>query len=174
MNVKLECAKKSGRVVLQTKDLSIGYAQPLVKKLSFKVERQQRLAIVGANGIGKSTLIKTLIGLVPKLEGEIELGHDVEVSYFAQDQLDYLIPKATILENMMQINQHLSMGQARGMLGAFLFKGDDVFKPLNVLSGGEKTALVCVVYLLKRQIQLFWMSLLTTLICKALMFWQKD
>lgn len=138
MNVKLECAKKSGRVVLQTKDLSIGYAQPLVKKLSFKVERQQRLAIVGANGIGKSTLIKTLIGLVPKLEGEIELGHDVEVSYFAQDQLDYLIPKATILENMMQINQHLSMGQARGMLGAFLFKGDDVFKPLNVLSGGEK------------------------------------
>lgn len=138
MNVKLECAKKSGRIVLQTKDLSIGYAQPLVKKLSFKVERQQRLAIVGANGIGKSTLIKTLIGLVPKLEGEIELGHDVEVSYFAQDQLDYLIPKATILENMMQINQHLSMGQARGMLGAFLFKGDDVFKPLNVLSGGEK------------------------------------
>jgi len=138
MSVKLECAKKSGRIVLQTKDLSIGYAQPLVKKLSFKVERQQRLAIVGANGIGKSTLIKTLIGLVPKLEGEIELGHDVEVSYFAQDQLDYLIPKATILENMMQINQHLSMGQARGMLGAFLFKGDDVFKPLNVLSGGEK------------------------------------
>jgi len=138
MNVKLECAKKSGRIVLQTKDLSIGYAQPLVKKLSFKVERQQRLAIVGANGIGKSTLIKTLLGLVPKLEGEIELGHDVEVSYFAQDQLDYLMPKATVLENMMQINQHLSMGQARGMLGAFLFKGDDVFKPLNVLSGGEK------------------------------------
>ncbi|MCE2716362.1 MAG: ABC-F family ATP-binding cassette domain-containing protein [Pseudomonadota bacterium] len=138
MSVKLVCERKSGRVVLQAKDLSIGYSQPLVKKLSFKVERQQRLAIVGANGIGKSTLIKTLLGMVPKLEGTVELGHDVDVAYFAQDQLDYLMPKATVLENMMQINQHLSMGQARGMLGAFLFKGDDVFKPLNVLSGGEK------------------------------------
>lgn len=138
MNVRLVCERKSGRIVLQAKDLSIGYNQPLVKRLSFKVERQQRLAIVGANGIGKSTLIKTLLGMVPKLEGTVELGHDVDVAYFAQDQLDYLMPKATILENMMQLNQHLSMGQARSMLGAFLFKGDDVFKPLNVLSGGEK------------------------------------
>lgn len=138
INIKLECAKKSGRVVLQTKDLSIGYGQPLVKKLNFKLERGQKLAIVGANGIGKSTLIKTLLNIVPKLDGTIELGHEVDVAYFAQDQLDYLMPKATMLENVMQLNQHLSMGQARSMLGAFLFKGDDVFKPLNVLSGGEK------------------------------------
>ncbi len=138
MSVKLECAKKSGRVVLNAKDLSIGYATPLVKKLSFKLERGQKLAIVGANGIGKSTLIKTLLNIVPKLEGEVELGHEVDVAYFAQDQLDYLAPKATMLENVMQLNQHLSIGQARSMLGAFLFKGDDVFKPLNVLSGGEK------------------------------------
>ena len=138
ISIKLECAKKSGRVVLQARDLSIGYAQPLVKKLNFKLERGQKLAIVGANGIGKSTLIKSLLNIVPKLDGEIELGHEVDVAYFAQDQLDYLMPKATMLENVMQLNQHLSMGQARSMLGAFLFKGDDVFKPLNVLSGGEK------------------------------------
>ena len=139
INVRLECARKSGRVVLNAKDLAIGYNdKPLVQKLSFRLERGQKLAIVGANGIGKSTLIKTLLNLVPKLDGTVELGHDVDVAYFAQDQLDYLMPKATMLENVMQLNQHLSIGQARSMLGAFLFKGDDVFKPLNVLSGGEK------------------------------------
>jgi ATP-binding cassette subfamily F protein 3 len=136
--IKLECAKKSGRIVMQCKDLSIGYNQPLVKKLSFKLERNQKIAIVGANGIGKSTLIKTLLDIVPKLEGSVELGHEVDVAYFAQDQLDYLIPKATVLENVMQLNPTLTMGQARSFLGAFLFKGDDVFKPLQVLSGGEK------------------------------------
>jgi ATP-binding cassette subfamily F protein 3 len=136
--IKLECAKKSGRIVMQCKDLSIGYNQPLVKKLSFKIERNQKIAIVGANGIGKSTLIKTLLDIVPKLEGSVELGHDVDVAYFAQDQLDYLMPKSTVLENVMQLNPTLTMGQARSFLGAFLFKGDDVFKPLQVLSGGEK------------------------------------
>lgn len=139
INVRLECARKSGRIVLNVKDLAIGYNdKPLVKQLSFKLERGQKLAIVGSNGIGKSTLIKTLFNIIPKLDGTIELGHDVDVAYFAQDQLDYLMPKATMLENVMQLNQHLSMGQARSMLGAFLFKGDDVFKPINVLSGGEK------------------------------------
>lgn len=138
MSIRLECAKKSGRIVMQCKDLSIGYTQPLVKKLSFKLERNQKIAIVGANGIGKSTLLKTLLGIVPKLDGSVELGHEVDVAYFAQDQLDYLIPKATVLENVMQLNPTLTMGQARSFLGAFLFKGDDVFKPLQVLSGGEK------------------------------------
>lgn len=138
ISIKLECAKKSGRIVVQTKDLSAGYTKPLVKNLNFKIERNQKIAIVGANGIGKSTLIKTILNIVPKLDGTIELGHDVDVAYFAQDQLDYLMPKESILENMMQLNQTLSMGQARSFLGAFLFKGDDVFKPLQVLSGGEK------------------------------------
>lgn len=139
INIRLECARKSGRIVLNVKDLAIGYNnKPLVKQLSFKLERGQKLAIVGSNGIGKSTLIKTLFDIIPRLDGVIEHGHDVDVAYFAQDQLDYLMPKATMLENVMQLNQHLSMGQARAMLGAFLFKGDDAFKPINVLSGGEK------------------------------------
>lgn len=155
ISMKLECAKKSGRIVLQTKNLIAGYTNPLVKNLSFKIERNQKLAIVGANGIGKSTLIKTILGIVPKLGGEIELGYEVDVSYFAQDQLDYLMPKETVLENMMQINPTLSIGQARSFLGAFLFKGDDVFKPLQVLSGGEKNRVGLCCLLAKKANTLF-------------------
>ncbi len=136
---QLDQGKKSGRIVLKVKDLATGYGDKiLVKNLSFQLERGQKIAIIGANGIGKSTLLKTVNNIIPSLGGEITWGHDVHISYFAQDQLSYLDPKKTVLENMMELNPHLNIGQARSALGSFLFSGDDVFKPVKVLSGGEK------------------------------------
>lgn len=132
---------KSGREVLITKNLSIGYEnhKPLFKNLNLKLLRGQKVAVVGANGIGKSTLLKTIANYQTPLSGEIHFGHQVNLAYFAQDQLDMFDPKESILTNMVNHNSGLSENQARKALGSFLFSGDDVYKPFGVLSGGEKS-----------------------------------
>ncbi|MEB3702374.1 ABC transporter ATP-binding protein [Candidatus Bealeia paramacronuclearis] len=137
--IPLKKPQPSGRVALTVTDLAVGYAQPLVKKIGFRVERGQKIAIIGANGIGKSTLLKTIAGKIPPLEGEFKWGHNVEMRYFAQEQLDVFDPKRTALENLMSSAPNLSEQKARRLLGALLLKGDDVFKPIRVLSGGEKS-----------------------------------
>lgn len=137
----LPLKQKSGREVLMTKNLSIGYDvnHPLFKNLNLKIVRGQKVAIVGANGIGKSTLLKTIANYQPPLSGEIHFGHQVNLAYFAQDQLDIFDPKESILTNMLINNPTLSEHTVRKALGTFLFSGDDVYKPFGVLSGGEKS-----------------------------------
>lgn len=130
---------KSGREVCKIENGAIGYTTPLSKNIQFKIERGQKIAIIGANGIGKSTLLKTLVGLVPKLNGNFEFGHNVIPALFAQDQLDTLDEQKTALENVLNSSPDVSERQARSLLGSFLFRGDDVFKPVSVLSGGEKS-----------------------------------
>jgi len=130
---------KSGKEVLTTHDLSIGYSHPLFKNLNLKIRRGQKVAVVGANGIGKSTLLKTIANYIPELSGNIDLGYQVNLAYFAQDQLDVFDPKETVLINLMNQNLELSERAARRALGSFLFSGDDVYKPFGVLSGGEKS-----------------------------------
>lgn len=109
--------------------------------LNLELERGDKLAIVGVNGAGKSTLVKLLAGLDKPDKGVIRFGHNVIVSYFGQHQAQELNPEFTVLETMNRIDMDKTISQTRSLLGAFLFKGDDVDKKVGVLSGGEKSRL---------------------------------
>ena len=104
--------------------------------------------LVGPNGAGKSTLLKLLGGSLPVQSGERELGHNVKVGYFSQYRIDMLNSKHTVLESVLDVPNPVSEQTARTVLGSFLFRGDDVFKHIAVLSGGEKTRLALVKLLL--------------------------
>lgn len=146
MTLRLKIGATSGRQVLLIKDGEIGYDWPLAKKMNLSIQRGHRIAVVGANGIGKSTLLKSMVGEIPWRGGEVRPGHNVVMGYYSQDQGDALDLGKTALENMLQAAPDVTMQEARGLLGAFLLKGDDVFKRTSVLSGGEKSrlALCCL------------------------------
>ncbi len=142
---------QSGKEIINMKNLSIGYnpKKALAKNVNLKIFRGQKIAVIGANGIGKSTLLKTISGVVSPLEGEFEFGHNVMKGYFAQDQLDYFDEKKTLLENLLDISPMITERQARKTMGSFLFKGDDAFKKVGFLSGGEKSRLGLAALLLQ-------------------------
>jgi ATP-binding cassette subfamily F protein 3 len=129
----------SGKEVLRISKMTIGYSEekPLAKEIQLNVLRGQKICVIGANGIGKSTLLETLSGNVAKLSGTFEFGYQVSHAYFAQEQLTVLDREKTVLENL-QHKTDLSEREARSLLGSFLFRGDDVYKKVEVLSGGEK------------------------------------
>jgi len=129
-------ALESYRDVLKVIDLSIGYDKELYK-LSFNVERKDKLGIIGSNGIGKSTLIKTLVGEIDKLGGKFIFGDKVSIGYFSQ-QLDNLNKNNTIYEEIDSSFPSMTPNEIRTLLGAFDFHGEDVFKRIDNLSGGEK------------------------------------
>lgn len=128
----------SGREVLKVKDGSIGYREVLASQVELLVERGQRIAVIGANGIGKSTLLKTIAGVLPPKSGEFTLGYNAVMAWFAQDQLDILETNKTLMYNVLQASAQTSEREARSLLGSLLFRGEDVFKNVGVLSGGEK------------------------------------
>lgn len=132
-------ALSSGRDVLKVEDLAIGYesSHPLSRGIHLNIVRGQKICVIGSNGIGKSTLLQTLAGVIPQIAGKYVNGHQVVHAYFAQDQLSVLHPQKTVLDNVLS-RTALSEKEARSLLGSFLFQGDDVFKPVGVLSGGEK------------------------------------
>ena len=131
--------KQSGKDVLFAKDLEIGYDKTL-QKISLNVYRGQKIGIIGENGIGKSTLLKTLVGIIPKISGEFEFGHNVQIGYFDQ-QMALLDSEKTVLEDFSQEFPNLTTTELRNSLAAFMFYGEDVFKKINMLSGGEKVRL---------------------------------
>ena len=131
--------KQSGKDVLFAKDLEIGYDKTL-QKISLNVYRGQKIGIIGENGIGKSTLLKTLVGIIPKISGEFEFGHNVQIGYFDQ-QMALLDSEKTILEDFSEEFPNLTTTELRNSLAAFMFYGEDVFKKINMLSGGEKVRL---------------------------------
>jgi ATP-binding cassette subfamily F protein 3 len=139
----------SGRTVIEVSHLSKNYPMPdvdgkpggtkkVLEDVSFQIDRGDRIALVGANGAGKSTLIRMLSGLEAPTSGEIKLGHNVLADYFAQDQYKVLDPAAKMLEDIAGIAPKVPIVELRSLLGSFMFSGDDVFKPLGVLSGGER------------------------------------
>ncbi len=131
--------KSSGRVVAELTDVTKRYgAKTVFAKVRFNIERGDRIALVGVNGAGKSTMIRLLSGVEAPTEGEIKLGHNVEVDYFAQDQYKALDPEARLLDDLQDAAPRKTMTELRSLLGCFLFSEDDVFKRIQVLSGGER------------------------------------
>lgn len=117
-------------------------AQKVYSDLNLTIRRGDRIAFLGANGLGKSTLMKILAGATDYQQGSRRIGSGVVMSYFAQFQLEELNPDRTVLEELDSVAGDLTPGRQRSILGGFLFKGDDVFKKVAVLSGGEKTRLI--------------------------------
>jgi ATP-binding cassette subfamily F protein 3 len=129
----------SGRTVAEADGLSKSYgAKQVLNNVKFAIERGDRVALVGVNGAGKSTLIKLLTGEEAPTEGQVKLGHNVISEYFAQDQYKVLDGDARMLDDISRAAIKVPEQALRSLLGCFLFSGDDVFKPLGVLSGGER------------------------------------
>ena len=137
--INLKTEENSYRDVLKVKNLSIGYDKELCK-LSFNLERQDKLGIIGENGIGKSTLIKTLTGLIPPLSGKYIYGDRVSIGYFSQN-FENLDNNNTVYEEIDKTYPSMTPNEIRTLLGSFEFTGEDVFKKINDLSGGEKVKL---------------------------------
>jgi ATP-binding cassette subfamily F protein 3 len=140
---------RSGLRVINMKGIEFGYGStPVYNGLDFEIERGARTVLVGPNGAGKSTLLKLLAGALKPQGGTIDLGHNVKLGYFAQYRMDTLNPKHTVLQSALDIPKPVPEVTARTVLGSFLFRGDDVFKPVGILSGGEKSRLSLVKLLL--------------------------
>ncbi len=140
MTIRFPAPEPSGREVLVIKEMSKGFpGNPLFKKASATLERGHRVFILGANGTGKTTLLRMILGLEPADTGTVELGYKALLGYFSQNQLDTLDAKASAFDSIQKACPDLDNTEIRGLLGRFLFKGDQVFKPVSVLSGGEKS-----------------------------------
>lgn len=143
--------RQTGRAVLRLEELSIGYdrAVPLLENLTVDLSSGERVAIMGPNGHGKSTLLKTILGTVPPLSGRVVLSPTVKIGYLAQEQ-EILDPDSTALETLLKASEERAEGmmnhtEARTFLHLFLFAGDDVFKPVRTLSYGERARLMLAV-----------------------------
>lgn len=141
MNISFPVNLTPGKVVLEMNHVTKSFGDKVIfEDLSLLVERGSKIAFVGQNGQGKSTLIKAIVDEF-EYEGEIKIGHNVQIGYFAQNQAEYLDGEKTILDTMLDAASDSSRTKVRDMLGAFLFRGDDVEKKVKVLSGGERNRL---------------------------------
>ncbi len=138
LRLQLRAELRSGDKVLHTRDLLIGYeaARPLLRVPEITLYRGEVAALIGPNGVGKTTLLKTLLGELPPLHGEVQLGAGVQIGYFAQAH-EKLNPTNTVLDELLSV-RNLPISKARSYLGAFLFRGDMVFREVSTLSGGER------------------------------------
>src|SRR5437762_6959098 len=140
---------RSGQRVIALKDVDHAYGDLVVYcGMQYHAERGQRTVLVGPNGAGKSTLLKLLAGVLPVQHGVRELGHNVRTGYFSQNRIDVLDASDTVLDSARDMSNPVSEQTARTVLGSFLFRGDDIFKTVSVLSGGEKSRLALVRLLL--------------------------
>jgi ATP-binding cassette subfamily F protein 3 len=141
---------KSGRMVLEMKHAHKAYGENVVfRRASLHIERGDRIAIVGPNGTGKSTLMRMLAGVEPPDSGDRQEGHQVVAQYFAQDEAARLDPTLTVYETLASGSPNQMVPAIRNILGGFLFSGDDVYKRVGVLSGGERTRLAVARMLLR-------------------------
>jgi ATP-binding cassette subfamily F protein 3 len=133
---KLSSQVRGGDNVLTTRGLLVGYDRPLIESSDLLLRRGERVALLGPNGCGKTTFLKTILRKVPPLAGHAKIGTNVQVAYFAQGH-ENLHPDHTVLDEILEV-KNLPLEQARGFLGRFLFSSDDVFKTVSLLSGGER------------------------------------
>ena len=143
--VNFEPEYRSVKLVLSAKDLVIGYDKPL-STISLDITRGEKVGILGGNGLGKSTFLKTIVNKLPPLSGKFSIGERVKIGYFDQRMAQYKSDK-DVLDEFWDEFPKLTQTEVRSALGAFLFTGDDVFKPVNALSGGEKVRLeLCKIF----------------------------
>jgi ATP-binding cassette subfamily F protein 3 len=141
--------QRSGQRVITLEKIKFGYGEKLIYDgIHFEAERGQRIVLVGPNGAGKSTLLKLLAEVLKPQSGLLKHGHNTKSGYFAQHRAAMLNPKHTVLQEALDTPQRVTEQSVRNVLGSFLFRGDDVFKPVSVLSGGEKSRLALVKLLL--------------------------
>jgi ATP-binding cassette subfamily F protein 3 len=149
MSVRFPISVVPGKVVIEAINVSKSYGDlEVLNSINLIVERGQKVAFVGQNGQGKSTLAKILVNELSS-EGQVNLGHNVQVGYFAQNQADYLNGKKTVLDTMIDAANETNRSKVRDILGAFLFRGDAVDKYVSVLSGGERNRLALAKLLLQ-------------------------
>jgi len=148
MNISFPVSKRAGKVVIKAENISKAYEDNVViEDISFSMNRGDKLAFVGQNGQGKSTLAKIIIGEIEH-DGKVELGHNVQIGYFAQNQAEYLDESKTVIDTMIDAANADTRPKVRDILGSFLFGGDDVHKFVKVLSGGERNRLALAKMLL--------------------------
>ncbi len=149
MNVRFPVSKDPGKIVVEAENLAKSYGdKQVLENVNLLIERNSKIAFVGQNGQGKSTLAKMMVGEI-SFEGQLKLGHNVEIGYFAQNQSEYLPPEKTVLEIMEDAATDTNRMRVRDMLGAFLFGGEAVDKKAKVLSGGERNRLALCKLLLQ-------------------------
>ena len=140
--LKFPPAQRSGDVVFKGTDLTVGYPEKVVfRNAQIEIKRGEKVALVGRNGEGKTTLMRVLMGELEPFEGEARLGHNVRIGYYAQNQEDILDPSETVYSTLDRMAVGEIRTRLRDLLGAFLFKGEDIDKKVSVLSGGERARL---------------------------------
>lgn len=149
MNLRFPVSIQPGRVVVEAENVSKSYGDNhVLQDINLMVERGLKIAFVGQNGQGKSTLAKIIVGELPH-NGTVKLGHNVQIGYFAQNQAEYLDGSLTVLDTMINAANETNRSKVRDILGSFLFRGDDVDKYVRVLSGGERNRLALAKMLLQ-------------------------
>ncbi len=153
LKVNLKPAHRSGNRILRTHGLTAGYpGNPLFTADDIELWRMECAALIGPNGAGKTTFLKTILGELPPLKGKVELGASLKIGYFAQAH-DALSSNNTVLEELLEhfdrLGKDRSVGQARNYLAAYLFRGDDIYKTINLLSGGERARLALAILALE-------------------------
>jgi len=151
IRIRFPEAPGSGKVNIELKGISKSFDEKIVfENIDFTINRKDKIAFVGPNGAGKTTLSKIIAGLLLPDSGNRIIGHNTMIAYYAQDVADQLNPDLDILETLMGISDQMLLGGLRNLLGSFLFTGDDVFKKVGVLSGGEKSRVALAKILLTR------------------------
>ncbi len=149
MGFRFPQPQRSGQRVITLEKIKFGYGEKIIYDgIDFEAERDQRIVLVGPNGAGKSTLLKILAQVLTPQAGEHKLGHNAKFGYFAQHRAAMLNPKHTVFQEALDTPQRITEQAIRTVLGSFLFRGDDIYKPVSVLSGGEKSRLALVKLLL--------------------------
>ena len=150
MKLNFNISINPGKVVTEIENLSKNYGDNMVlSDINLLIERKSKIAFVGQNGQGKSTLAKIMVGELTPSSGNSKLGHNVQIGYFAQNQAEYLDGSKTVLQTMIDSANETNRSKVRDVLGSFLFKGDDVEKYVRVLSGGERNRLALAKLLLQ-------------------------